>query len=372
MTDYYEILGVSRQADAAEIKRAYRKLARTLHPDVAGAEGEEKFKQVTLAYEVLSNPEKRKLYDLGGEDAVRGGASGFANPFGGAFADMFSSFFGQGQSGPVVRAKRGSDQLVEIEMTLAEVVRGADKTIPVHTFVLCEACGGTCSQSGKSPTTCSQCSGSGTTQRVSQSILGRIITNAPCNACQGYGTIITDPCQECAGEGRVRTRRQINVTIPAGVETGTRVRLAGQGEAGVAGGPNGDLFIEVVEIGDPVFRRDGDNLHCLAVINLSAAVLGTILELETLDGTQQVEIKPGSQPGEIITLSGLGVGRIRRSGRGDICVHLQVQVPTNISDKSIKAMQNFANSDKELAPRASVKRQKEGFFHKIKNAFAAW
>lgn len=327
--DYYETLGVSRNASAEEIKKAYRKLARKLHPDVAGPEAEDKFKDVTAAYEVLSNPEKRAQYDMGGSGFTgMGGAS--ATGFG--FADIINEFFGTGAgaSGPTPRGTRGQDILTTVEVSLEEVAFGVTREIKINTFSRCKACKGTCCQPGTRPETCKVCGGSGSVQRMARSFLGQVMTTTPCQNCGGHGTVISNPCGECSGEGRVRSSRTLKVDIPAGVETGTRIRLSGEGEVGPAGGTPGDLYVEIKELPHQVLQRRGDDLHTRLRIPMTAAALGTKFSLETLDGKREITVEPGSQPEGVIKLKGLGVGRLQRPGRGDLFVHLDVEVPTGL------------------------------------------
>jgi molecular chaperone DnaJ len=335
VSDYYETLGVARDASPEQIKKAYRKLARELHPDVAGEEAGDRFKDVARAYEVLSNPEKRQQYDLGVDPSGPGGGAG--GPMGGGFGfqDIFETFFGGGQAqqGPIPRARRGQDALVRLDIDLAEATFGARRELQVDTAVVCGTCGGTCCRPGTSPRTCDVCHGRGTVQRVARSFLGQVMTSAPCAACQGFGTVIPEPCAECSGEGRVRSRRTINVTVPAGVDTGTRIKLTAQGEVGPAGGPAGDLYVEIRERSHDTFVRRGDDLHCTLEVPMTAAALGTMLELETLDGLQEIDLRPGTQPGQIVTLKSLGVGHLHAGGRGDLNVHIEVQVPTALDEE---------------------------------------
>lgn len=270
MSDYYEVLGVSRQASAEEIKKAYRRRARQLHPDIAGPGHEDEFKEVATAYEVLSDSEKRQMYDLGGPEAVSGGAGGGFGGFSGDFADLggiFQTFFGGAAArGPVSRARRGQDAMTAVDVTLADVAFGARKTVTVDTYVTCATCDGSCCAPGTEPVTCSQCNGQGSIQRVQRSFLGNVMTSAPCPACRGFGTVIVTPCKNCDGEGREHVRRDIEVEVPAGVAEGTRIRLSGRGEAGVAGGPNGDLYVVVQEVEHPTLQRDGDDLDRKSVV----------------------------------------------------------------------------------------------------------
>ncbi|WP_216379991.1 molecular chaperone DnaJ [Arcanobacterium phocae] len=349
MADYYNTLGVDRNATPEEIKKAYRKLARKLHPDVAGPEGAEKFKEVSEAYDVLSNKEKRQMYDLGGADAVHngggfgGGGGGFG--FGGGLDDIFSTFFGGGaaERGPASRVRRGADSLVGLSLSLKEVVFGAEKKISIDALTECSTCHGQMTAPGTDPVTCSQCHGSGSVQRVSNSILGQMVSVVACPQCQGYGTIITTPCPECAGEGRVRSHRSVTVNIPAGVENGMRIRMQGRGDAGIAGGPAGDLFLEVDIAEDPNFMRDGDNLVGFIDVPMTSAALGTTFDVETFDGPHTVKIEPGMQAGDILTLSGLGVGRLNRGTRGDLKLHISVTTPTHLDDEQRALLEQLAS-----------------------------
>ncbi|MFM8927425.1 MAG: DnaJ C-terminal domain-containing protein, partial [Rhodoluna sp.] len=296
MQDHYEVLGVNRDASPDEIKKAYRKLARQLHPDMNPTEAEqERFKQVTHAYEVLSDPDQRAQYDNGG--AMFGDMGGFG------FGDIFENFFGGGQRrGPRSMAERGQDALIRVELTLAEVVFGVEKQLEIDTAVVCNTCLGTTCRPGTSPKTCDICRGSGTIQRQVRSLLGNVVTSAPCNACRGYGQTIPDPCLDCRGQGRTRAKRTLDLNIPGGVEHGLRLQLTGQGEVGFAGGPQGDIYVEVSVISDEHFERNGDDLVATLEVPLQDAVLGTSVKIETFDGTEEIEVKPGAQSGDTVTL----------------------------------------------------------------------
>ncbi|WP_129338391.1 molecular chaperone DnaJ [Cellulomonas endophytica] len=356
MTDYYAILGVPRDATPEQIKKAYRRLARELHPDVAGADPttEDRFKDVSRAYDVLGNPEKRRQYDLGGDPSAPGGGMGGGAGFG--FQDIFETFFGAAAAGgaaargPVPRARRGQDALVRLDLDLAEATFGAHREIPVDTAVVCPTCSGTCCRPGTSPRTCDVCGGRGQVQRVARSFLGQVMTTQPCAACQGFGSVITDPCADCAGEGRVRSRRTLSVDVPAGVDTGTRIKLTGQGEVGPAGGPAGDVYLEVRERRHDVFVRQGDDLHATLAVPMTAAALGTVLQLDTLDGPREVDLKPGTQPQQVVTLRGLGVGHLHGQGRGDLHVHVDVQVPTGLDDDQADLLRQLAQLRGEERP----------------------
>lgn len=366
MSDYYEILGVSRDATDAEIKKAYRKLSRQYHPDLVGSEADndERIKEINAAYETLSNPEKRRMYDLGGTGAAHGGFGGFT--------DIFETFFsaaGGGMRGPVPRGRRGQDSLAQVTITLAEAAFGAEKEITVNTAVRCATCDGSCCAPGSAPLTCTACNGSGSVQRVARSFLGNMVTTVPCGACQGYGTIIPEPCSECAGEGRVRTRKTITVQIPAGVSDGTRMRLSGRGEAGPGGGPNADLYVEIREKAHPTLVRDGDDLFAKITLPFTAAALGTVCTLETLDGPQEVPIAAGTQSGDEVRLAGLGVGRLHRDSRGDLFVHVQVATPTDLDDAQRELLQQLAVLRGEERVEPKVEHRKEGFFSRLRDAF---
>lgn len=366
MSDYYAVLGVSRDATAEEIKRAYRKLARQLHPDVnGGPESEEQFKEVSRAYEVLSSPEKRQAYDLGVDPNGSGGGSGPG--FG--FSDIFETFFGAaaGARGPAPRQRRGQDALIRVEVDLAEAAFGGQRELQLETAVVCPTCEGTCCQPGTHPRVCDVCRGRGHVQRIARSFIGQVMTTQPCAACYGHGTVIPDPCLECSGEGRVRTRRSLAIKIPAGVDTGTRIQLAGQGEVGPAGGPPGDLYVEVVERPHPVFTRRGDDIHCTIELPMTAAALGTALSLDTLDGPEVLEIRRGAQSGEEITMRGRGVTHLRGAGRGDLVVHLAVQTPTRLDEDQEALLRQLAVLRGEERPAGRLTPAHQTVFSKLRD-----
>lgn len=369
MNDYYATLGVDRNASADDIKKAYRKLARKLHPDVAGPGAEDEFKGVQRAYDVLSNPDKRQQYDMGVDPTAPGGGGGQGAGFG--FQDIFDTFFGGGsaQRGPTPRTRRGQDSLLRLDIDLNDAAFGTTREIEVDTAVVCGTCQGTCCAPGTSPTTCSVCQGTGSVQRVARSFLGQVMTTSPCAACQGFGTTIATPCSECSGEGRVRSRRTISVDIPAGVESGVRIKLSGQGEVGPGGGPAGDLYFEIRERRHPVFTRRGDDIHCTVEIPMTAAALGTVLTLDTLDGEQEVDLEPGTQPGHVLTVRGLGVGHLHGSGRGDLNIHIDVVVPSSLDEDQAELLRQFAQSRGEERPAGRVASSGSGVFSSfVKNS----
>ncbi|GAB2475826.1 molecular chaperone DnaJ [Xylanimonas ulmi] len=369
MTDYYEILGVERDASPEQIKKAYRRLARELHPDVAGEAGEERFKDVARAYEVLSNPDKRRQYDQGVDPTAPGGGAGGGFGAGFGFQDIFETFFGGGQAaqGPIPRARRGQDALVRMDVDLAEATFGAKRELQVDTAVACSTCGGNGARPGTSLRTCEVCAGRGNVQRVARSFLGQVMTTAPCTACGGYGTVIPEACADCAGEGRVRSRRTLTVNVPAGVDTGTRIKLTAQGEVGPGGGPAGDLYVEIRERPHETFVRRGDDLHCTLPVPMTAAALGTVLELDTLDGAQEIDLRPGTQPGQIVTLKGLGVGHLHAGGRGDLHVHVEVEVPTGLDDAQTELLRSLATLRGEERPEPRLASTHSGMFGRLRD-----
>jgi len=370
--DYYAELGVARDASAEDIKRAYRRLARELHPDVnPDPAAQERFKVITAAYEVLSDPEKRQMHDLGG-DPFAGGFGGFSGGF--DFGDIMDAFFGGGaRRGPRQRMRRGQDALIRLQVDLPVAVFGESRDITVDTAERCAACEGAGTAPNSSPETCPMCQGRGEIQQVQRSFLGQVMTSRPCPQCQGFGSTIRHPCPECAGDGRVRTRRTLTVEIPPGVDTGTRIQLTGQGEAGPNGGPAGDLYVEIVVAPDPIFERSGDDLHCTIGLPMTAAALGTEITLDTLDGPEVITVKPGIQSGETVTVRGRGVGRLRGNGRGDLHVHFGVQTPTALtSDQSALLEQLAALRGEEKVQVSPVSTdQGGGLFSRLKDAFTS-
>jgi molecular chaperone DnaJ len=384
--DYYATLGVARDATPEQIKRAYRKLARELHPDVNPDEAaQERFREVTTAYEVLSDPKKRQVVDLGGDPLGNGGGAGggMGDPFAGfgGLGDIMDAFFGGGAGGggrgPRSRVQPGSDALLRLELTLEECASGVNRDITVDTAVLCDSCDGGGSRAGSAPSTCDTCGGRGEVQSVQRSFLGQVMTSRPCPVCRGFGEVITDPCQQCGGDGRVRARRTITVKIPAGVGDGMRVRLAGEGEVGPGGGPAGDLFVEVEELPHERFTRDGADLHCTVELPMTAAALGTVLTLETLDGgREELTVEAGTQPGTEHVLAGRGLPKLRSngkvSGHGDLHVHLDVVVPTRLDDAQSDLLRQLAALRGEEQPEPTVTANGNGSRHGLFSRFRSF
>lgn len=369
--DYYQTLGVSKNASAEEIKKAYRKLARELHPDVNPDPAmQDKFKEVTTAYEVLSDPDKRQMFDMGGDPMGNGGGGFGFGAEGFDFGDVFNTFFGGGgQRGPIPRIRRGQDALIRIEIELAEAIHGVTREITIDTAIVCPLCTGKGTAKDSEIATCQVCKGRGETQTVTKSFLGQVMTSRRCSACGGFGTVIPHPCHECGSEGRVRTRETISFDIPAGVETGNRIQLNGKGEVGFGGGPAGDLYVEILEKPHPVFHRRGHNLHCSLAVPMTAAALGATVKLETIDGPVDVVIEPGTQSGTVIKRKHEGVPHLRSNARGDLHIHVTVQTPTKLDKKQQELMEQLAKMRGEENPTGEVLQEQPGFFSRIKDAF---
>ncbi len=369
MADYYELLELTRDATAEDIKRAYRRRARQLHPDTnPDPAAEAEFKAVAQAYEVLSDPDKRQRYDRFGADGVTAGAGG--GPFGGGgINDIFDAFFGggspfggggRGPSGP----PRGADLELVVELSLEEAVFGVRHPVDLRAPVACETCAGSGAAEGSEPIVCVECAGMGQVQRMRQSFLGQMVTTSVCPRCNGAGKVIPKPCPQCRGDGRTVEERTYTIDIPAGVDTGSTLRLGGRGAAGPRGGPNGDLYVHVRVRAHARFTRDGVDLRCDLPVTFAQAALGAQVELVTLDGTEHIDLAPGTQPGKEIRLRGQGVAHLERRLRGDLIVRVAVGVPNDLTpDQEDLLRQYAALRGDDVAPADA------GFLSRIRSAF---
>ncbi len=368
-TDYYELLQVDRSCTQAELKSAYRRLARELHPDANPDDpaAEARFKEVAVAYEVLSDPEKRARYDAYGPDGAHATMGG--DPFGfggGGLGDIFSQIFGSGMGGPSGPAGPPAGQDIEVtaRISFADAVFGAKAPVTVRTAVPCEDCEATGAAPGTAPTACSDCGGTGQVRRVRQSLLGQMVTAGVCGRCGGWGKVVEHPCPACNSEGRKVTEKTYTVDVPAGVDSGSTLRLSGLGAVGPRGGAYGDLYVHLAVEPDEQFTRDGDDLHLELPVGFSQAALGAKLTLETLDDTREVEIEPGTQPGTVVRLRGLGVPRLGGRGRGDLLVTVTVEVPTNLDDEEAELLRRLAELRGE-----ELREADEGLFQRVRSAF---
>jgi molecular chaperone DnaJ len=367
--DYYEILGVGRSAPDKEIKSAFRRLARELHPDVSDhPEAQERFREAAEAYEVLSRRETRELYDRYGHEGLRTG--GF-RPTDFDFADistLFSFFFGDDifarMGAGERRAARGADVLAEVDIDLEDAARGTSASVPFPVAVGCAACRGSGAAPGSAAEPCPTCEGAGRLQAVSSSVFGQFIRTQTCPQCAGSGEVIPEPCPACGGTGRVSEQRTLDVEIPAGIHDGQRLRLGGEGHAGALGGRAGDVYVLVHVRQDPRFVRDGNDLVSTVDLTLSQAALGATLKVETLDGDEELELPPGTQAGEIHVLRGRGMPVLQGRGRGDHRLLVNVGVPRNLDPEQVRLLEEFARTEHDANYKSD-----EGFFDKLKAAF---
>lgn len=365
--DYYETLGVSRDATQEEIKRAYRRLARQYHPDVnpGDKQAEEKFKAINEAYEVLSDPEKRRAYDLFGRAGVRGGTAEPDFGFGGFgnIGDLFDLFFGSGGArSETPYAQRGNDLRVDVEVTLEDIATGASKTIQYARFQTCLRCEGSGAEPGESPVTCSTCRGSGRVRHTQHTLLGTISTVVTCPNCRGEGKVISRPCTQCRGEGRVHNIVERTIRVPLGVESGTAVQFLGEGDSGRRGGDPGDLYVVFHVRPHERFERDGSNLRTKLTISFAQAALGAQVKVRGLDEDITLDIPPGTQPGSVIRLEGKGLPN-RRQGRGDLLVHINTRVPTHLNEVQRSLLRQFAAACGERF--TDVPEEEKSFFEKF-------
>lgn len=360
--DYYEVLGVSKDASEAEIKSAFRKLAKKYHPDVSKEpDAEEKFKEIQEAYAVLSDADKRRQYDQFGHAAFSGNGAGGASgydfsdfDFSDIFGDIFGSSFGGGFSGfsgfggsRGSRARKGQDTVVRVKLSFDEAVFGCKKTINLTLNERCSACDG---EGGTGVTTCDKCHGSGTMTANQSTLFGTFMTRTTCDKCQGKGKVYKNVCSRCKGKGTVRENKDIEVNIPAGVDTGNQLRIAGKGEAGVNGGPNGDIYLEFVVASHPLFERDGNDVYLDLPITITEAALGVKKEIPTLDSSVKLSIPAGSQSGDKLRIKGKGIADVNSGRKGDIYVVLNVVVPKKLSREQKKLFEKLADAGLDEAP----------------------
>ena len=370
-TEYYDRLGVSKDASQDEIKRAYRKMSKKYHPDINKEPGaEEKYKEVQEAYETLSDDQKRAAYDKYGPDGANGfgGQGGFGGFDGGAgfggFEDIFSSFFGGGATRNPNAPRQGDDLQYRVNLSFEEAIFGAEKEVHYNREATCKTCSGSGAKPGTSPVTCGRCHGQGVINVDTQTPLGMMRRQVTCDVCHGTGQEIKEPCQTCHGTGHEKQSHKVSVKIPAGVETGQQIRLAGQGEAGFNGGPYGDLFVIINVNPSDKFTRDGSTIYYTLNISFVQAALGDTVEVPTVHGNVEMTIPAGTQTGKIFRLKGKGAPRLRGGSQGDQHVTVKIVTPTKLNDAQKEALLAFAKAsgDEKIAP------QKKGFFNKVKDA----
>ncbi|HET7137493.1 MAG TPA: molecular chaperone DnaJ [Gaiellaceae bacterium] len=365
--DYYEVLGVDRDADDRAIKKAFRGLARSLHPDVSSEpDAEARFREVTEAYEVLSSSETRALYDRYGHAGLRSGGFTPTQFDIGGLGDLFAAFFGDDLFGGMRggSSRRGADVAAEVEIELVEAASGATVQVPFEVAVACARCGGDGVEPGTTPVRCDRCGGSGRLQQVSRSVFGEFVRTAGCPTCSGRGVIVEHPCSECDGAGRTVERRPVDVDVPAGIHDGQRIRLSGKGHAGAQGGRAGDAYVLVHVKPDPRFVREGNDIYSQVDLTIVQAALGLTVAVETLDGPTELEIEPGAQPGEVRVLRGKGMPVLQGFGRGDHRVLVNVSVPRRLNDEQRRLLEAF-----DAASDEHTYRHDESFFEKLKSAF---
>jgi molecular chaperone DnaJ len=369
-TDYYEVLGVARGASETEIKQSFRSLARELHPDVSSEpDADRRFREVAEAYEVLSDPERRALYDRYGQAGLR--RRGFEPAFTdfGSIADIFASFFGDDfvGAGQRVRPQRGGDVQVVAQIELEEAFTGVTARVPVEIATPCERCEATGSEPGTGSRTCPTCTGAGAVRTVSQNIFGQFVQQRACPDCGGSGEVLEHLCSDCAGEGRRLVKRELDVDIPAGIHDGQQIRVRGEGHTGFRSGERGNVFVVVRVRPDPRFVRDGDDLHTALRLTMTDAALGTTATVASLSGELQLEVPPGTQPGDMRVLPGEGMPSLQGSRRGSLYVRLDVAVPTALDDDQRRLLEEV---DRTLGPDAYADRsdEGEGFFRRLKSA----
>lgn len=362
--DFYRLLGVERGASDEEIKKAYRRMAQELHPDkhAGDKEKEEKFKLINEAYETLKDPDKRARYDRFGAAAGPGPGgysdAGFGADFQDLFGEVFSDFFGGGRRRPA--AERGADLRYDLEISFDEAAFGTEKTVNIPRTAMCEPCGGSGARTGTQPTVCATCNGMGQV-RFQQ---GFFSISRPCSSCRGAGRVIKEPCAECRGAGKVRKTGSLTVKIPAGVDTGSRLRLSGEGEYGERGGPPGDLYIVLSVLPHQIFRRESDDIICEVPISITQAALGAEIDVPTLEGAVKLKIPAGTQSGKLLRLKNKGIASVHTGRRGDLQVIVKVETPTRLNKRQKDLLEEFASiSGEDTTP------QRKNFFSKVKDIF---
>jgi len=365
--DYYELLGVPRSADEGEIKKAFRRLARTLHPDVSESpDAEERFREVVEAYEVLSKRETRELYDRYGHDGLQGGGFTPTTVDFGSLADLFGAFFGDDIFGTGGRARsaRGGDIAAQIEIELSEAATGVTREVPFPVTVSCATCGGSGAKPGTEPVSCATCDGRGRLQRVTRTALGEFVRTQTCPACNGAGRVVEHPCLTCDGSGRTVEERRLDVEVPPGIHDGQQIRISGEGHAGALGGRAGDAYVQVGIRPHPRLVREGNDIFCTVDLTMTEAALGTKVQVPTLEGDVELDLDAGTQPGDIQVLRGHGMPVLQGFGRGDQRVLVNVQIPRRLSEEQRGLLEQFGGTVDE-----DTYRPDEGFFEKLKSAF---
>lgn len=381
MSDYYELLGVSRDADADAIKRAYRKLALKYHPDrnEGSKEAEERFKQVTEAYDVLKDADKRRVYDQYGADGLKGGGAGgfqgfdfsdaievFMRDFGGfgGLGDLFGQQGRRGSNGP----RKGQSLKIQLPITLQDVIHGATRTLKVNVLDTCERCEGSGAEPGTSSGPCGTCGGSGEERVVMQGMMGRMVTVQPCRRCRGEGRVIESPCTRCHGEGRERNRREVSVEVPPGVSSENYITLRGEGSVGPRGGPRGDIIVLLEVEEDPRFQRDGAHLLTERPVTFAEAALGADVSVTTVEGIVKLSVPAGTQSGTVLRLRGQGLPELQSSGRGDLLVRVLVYIPTSLNPEQKALLEQLRELEDE-APDRIDRSEERGFWSRVREAF---